>query len=999
MCSHTFKSRWLRTSFSGRSAVLMLSLLMAGLAETVGGQVITAFSVPGGAEAITAGPDGNLWFTQRLNQIGRMTTSGAVAIASVPTANSSLIGITAGPDDNLWFTEYDASKIGRITTTGVITEFPTPIGLAYPRGIAAGADGNLWFGGISPISRITTAGVITAFETGFNVTYGVARGPDGNIWFTEAGGYRIGRVTPTGVVSRFPIPAHYCRPLGIAAGPDGNLWFTEADGNQIGRITTAGAITEFPIPTASSVPASIAAGPDGNLWFTENSGNQIGRITTTGAITEFPLPDALSGPWDITTGPDGNLWFTEGGGIGRITTGRCVSDSTTLCLNQSRFQVTVDWEVPREGRSGHGTAVPITADTGAFWFFNSDNTELVIKALDAREVNGRFWIFYGALSNVQYTITVTDMATGAVKTYENPDGTLASVADTTAFNPTGAAVETQDTASSGEIERRSAEELYGLYARLTETARAKIAPSPCTPGSTTLCLNESRFHLTVDWEVPAEGRSGHGTAVPLSGDTGYFWFFNGDNVELVIKVLDGTAHQRSLLGLLRRPFQRPVHDHRHRYLDGNPKDLHQPERHARQRRRYVGLLKMRLRAPPVHGPGLSRLRSSRSSLLILALLAAGLTGLARGRAATDDGITVAAPDTIRAASHFLYRTDGQGGIVPVAPEQQLAAEANDFPAMRAAGFNSVLLVEFRKKFDSPDGLSNLRMELQTARQNGIRVLMGLNYGADFEIARTTTPDELTLEAARLQSWLSFVVGLLSGVEDYADTVYPFVFEEGAVPADIANDWESRHDWIATRLGATIGNTPALLPPALRARFSLGWYGAWSSIEDARPASGFDWVGQGRFYFDPSIGLTWVRKGLTDDEIVADLTETFAHLRAMYPGLPIVLVEGGYCTCDSSTFERAAEVYSLLARFCLASGYGWNLWGYRTLLTPEQECAARGGKGGHSLTNPDGSPRPALRAVEDVLRERGARMPPRRISPTGRVPRVSRREPGAPPHTQ
>jgi hypothetical protein len=45
----------------------------------------------------------------------------------------------------------------------------------------------------------------------------------------------------------------------------------------------------------------------------------------------------------------------------------------------------------------------------------------------------RFWLFYGALSNVEYTLTVTDTATGAVRTYHNPGGTFASVADVSAF--------------------------------------------------------------------------------------------------------------------------------------------------------------------------------------------------------------------------------------------------------------------------------------------------------------------------------------------------------------------------------------------------------------------------------------------------------------------------------------------------------------------------------------------------------------------------------------
>jgi hypothetical protein len=42
-------------------------------------------------------------------------------------------------------------------------------------------------------------------------------------------------------------------------------------------------------------------------------------------------------------------------------------------------------------------------------------------------------VFYGALSDVAYTITVTDTATGTVRTYDNPAGQLASRADTAAF--------------------------------------------------------------------------------------------------------------------------------------------------------------------------------------------------------------------------------------------------------------------------------------------------------------------------------------------------------------------------------------------------------------------------------------------------------------------------------------------------------------------------------------------------------------------------------------
>jgi len=116
-------------------------------------------------------------------------------------------------------------------------------------------------------------------------------------------------------------------------------------------------------------------------------------------------------------------------------TGICTPGTGNLCLNAARFRVQVDWRVPSQGTSGTGRAVGMSGDTGNFWFFNILNTELVVKVLDGRTINGKFWFFYAALSDVEYTITVTDTVRGAVKTYFNPQGVLASVADTSAFTP------------------------------------------------------------------------------------------------------------------------------------------------------------------------------------------------------------------------------------------------------------------------------------------------------------------------------------------------------------------------------------------------------------------------------------------------------------------------------------------------------------------------------------------------------------------------------------
>lgn len=99
---------------------------------------------------------------------------------------------------------------------------------------------------------------------------------------------------PPGQIAEFTIPvtessSQFSFPIAITSGPDNNLWFTEAgtslDQNQptsqsfIGRVTPVGKVTLFPIPTTNVLPTGITKGPDGNLWFTE--GATISSIVLT----------------------------------------------------------------------------------------------------------------------------------------------------------------------------------------------------------------------------------------------------------------------------------------------------------------------------------------------------------------------------------------------------------------------------------------------------------------------------------------------------------------------------------------------------------------------------------------------------------------------------------------------------------------------------------------------------------------------------------------------
>jgi photosystem II stability/assembly factor-like uncharacterized protein len=111
----------------------------------------------------------------------------------------------------------------------------------------------------------------------------------------------------------------------------------------------------------------------------------------------------------------------------------CSPDATTLCVNAGRFRVRAAWKVPPSSGEGEGQVIPLTGDAGAFWFFTPNNVELLVKVVDGRAVNGEFWFFSAALSNVEYTITVTDLQTGETRTYFNSFGELSSRSDTAAF--------------------------------------------------------------------------------------------------------------------------------------------------------------------------------------------------------------------------------------------------------------------------------------------------------------------------------------------------------------------------------------------------------------------------------------------------------------------------------------------------------------------------------------------------------------------------------------
>lgn len=64
------------------------------------------------------------------------------------------------------------------------------------------------------------------------------------------------------------------------------------------------------------------------------------------------------------------------------------------------------------------------------------------------------------------------------------------------------------------------------------------AATGCSSSPTALCLNDNRFKVEATFEVSGQP-VGTAQVQKLTADTGYFWFFNADNVEVVVKVLNG----------------------------------------------------------------------------------------------------------------------------------------------------------------------------------------------------------------------------------------------------------------------------------------------------------------------------------------------------------------------------------------------------------------------------------------------------------------------------
>jgi hypothetical protein len=211
----------------------------------------------------------------------------------------------------------------------------------------------------------------------------------------------------------------------------------------------------------------------------------------------------------------------------------CTPGPNTLCLNGNRFKVSANWRTPA-GQAGAARAVSLTPDTGYFWFFQDTNVEFVVKVINGCSLSQRYWVFAGGLTNVQVDIRVEDTRNGRVKTYRNPQNTaFRPIQDTAAFScrATRGDRALPEQASEDQDLAGAAEQWADF---LATSDRLQAASGPA------LSLRQNRFKVSATWRKP-NGQTGTATAVRLTDETGYFWFFDPNNVEMILKILDGCS--------------------------------------------------------------------------------------------------------------------------------------------------------------------------------------------------------------------------------------------------------------------------------------------------------------------------------------------------------------------------------------------------------------------------------------------------------------------------
>lgn len=186
-------------------------------------------------------------------------------------------------------------------------------------------------------------------------------------------------------------------------------------------------------PEAKLSSVTVKASPGCPRWevYSENS-----RVVETYGATRYPAgAGEFTVRFKVLENPENNRRSGTLNIAGQTFTvnqranvkAPCKPDPTTLCLLGGRFEVRTRFSHPGIKKvDGKTLKTENGSSIGAFWVFDKESLDLVVKMVDGRPVNGHYWFFYAGLTHLEYTITVRDTVTGRKKAYQNMFNRLTS---------------------------------------------------------------------------------------------------------------------------------------------------------------------------------------------------------------------------------------------------------------------------------------------------------------------------------------------------------------------------------------------------------------------------------------------------------------------------------------------------------------------------------------------------------------------------------------------
>ena len=110
----------------------------------------------------------------------------------------------------------------------------------------------------------------------------------------------------------------------------------------------------------------------------------------------------------------------------------CFEEETIDCLQKGRFELKAFFINSNERYQARVRDALIGDATTLFYFFSFNNPELMIKVIDGCGINGYYWVFASAATDLKYSFRIYDYLKQRFKSYSPRQGDL--VSDVSAFS-------------------------------------------------------------------------------------------------------------------------------------------------------------------------------------------------------------------------------------------------------------------------------------------------------------------------------------------------------------------------------------------------------------------------------------------------------------------------------------------------------------------------------------------------------------------------------------